>query len=154
MDQKDGVVGFPLSFLCLIAFDDLFMTASTVAQLNCRSGPHVGAEIKRIISGKTVCPTCVRPCGETCTAPWRGQRNSTSSGIRYLGKTSLRGSSLDGRFRATIRPARMHKRLPVIVVNPDEAAMATFAKLAGTGVQFFQASLRDYVAWLREQGQP
>jgi hypothetical protein len=44
-----------------------------------------------------------------------------------------------------------HKRLPVIVVNPDEAAMATFAKLVGTGVRFFQTSLQDYVTWLREQ---
>ena len=44
-----------------------------------------------------------------------------------------------------------HKRLPVIVVNPDEGAMATFARLVGGGVQFFQTSLQNYVAWLREQ---
>jgi len=43
------------------------------------------------------------------------------------------------------------KRLPVIVVNPDEGAMAAFAKLVGSGVQFFQTSLQNYVAWLREQ---
>ncbi len=46
-----------------------------------------------------------------------------------------------------------HKRLPVIVVNPDETAMGTFAKLVGTGVQFFQTSLQDYLTWLREQRQ-
>jgi hypothetical protein len=43
-----------------------------------------------------------------------------------------------------------HKRLPVIVVNPDEGAMATFAKLVGSGVQFFQAGFkttsRDFVS--------
>lgn len=43
------------------------------------------------------------------------------------------------------------KQLPVIVVNPDESVLATFAKLVGSGVQFFQTSLQDYVLWLREQ---
>jgi len=38
-----------------------------------------------------------------------------------------------------------------MVVNPDESAMATFAKLVGNGVQFFQTSLQDYVTWLHEQ---
>lgn len=42
------------------------------------------------------------------------------------------------------------KRLPVIVVNPDEGAMATFAKLVGGGVQFIQTSLQDFVYWLQE----
>lgn len=42
------------------------------------------------------------------------------------------------------------KRLPVIVVNPDEAAMAAFAKLVGSGVQFFQTSLEHFVSWLVE----
>jgi hypothetical protein len=42
-------------------------------------------------------------------------------------------------------------RLPVMLVNPDESVMATFAKLVGTGVQFFQASLRDYVTWLADE---
>jgi hypothetical protein len=45
------------------------------------------------------------------------------------------------------------KRLPVIVVNPDEGAMATFAKLVGSGVQFFQSSLQNYLTRLREQGE-
>jgi hypothetical protein len=46
-----------------------------------------------------------------------------------------------------------HKRLPVIVVNPDEGAIATFTKLVGSGAQFFQTSLKDYVTWLHEQRQ-
>jgi hypothetical protein len=29
--------------------------------------------------------------------------------------------------------------------------MATFAKLVGSGVQFFQTSLQDFVMWLHEQ---
>ena len=43
------------------------------------------------------------------------------------------------------------KRLPVIVVNPDEGAMATFAKLVGGGVQFIQTSPQDLVSWLTER---
>jgi hypothetical protein len=55
------------------------------------------------------------------------------------------------RNNATRKGSR--KRLPVFVINPDEGAMVTFAKLVGTGVQFFQTSLQDYVKWLREQRQ-
>jgi hypothetical protein len=53
------------------------------------------------------------------------------------------------RNNATRKEGR--KRLPVTVVNPDEGAMATFTKLVGSGVQFSQTSLQDYVTWLHEQ---
>jgi hypothetical protein len=42
------------------------------------------------------------------------------------------------------------KPLPVVVVNPDESVMATFAKLVGNPVQFLRTSLHDYVSWLEE----
>jgi hypothetical protein len=42
-------------------------------------------------------------------------------------------------------------RLRVNVINPDESAVATFAKLVGTGVHFYQASIEDYVSWLHVQ---
>lgn len=42
-------------------------------------------------------------------------------------------------------------RLPVIVVNPDDGASTTFAKLVGTAVRFIPASIQDFVSWLAEQ---
>jgi hypothetical protein len=53
--------------------------------------------------------------------------------------------------RNNSRRRHRQKRLPVTVVNPDEGAGVTFARLVGAPVQFFPTSLQDYVSWLRAQ---